>query len=97
MVVLVYSKHRYVVWENLKNINYFCVKQNTLNINLLAMKKGKLNSFLISILGLVILLLSIFLDEIGIGSTPGYGLVQIAGMIVGATMVVYGGYKAFKN
>jgi hypothetical protein len=61
------------------------------------MKKGKQNSLLIAILGLVVILLSVFLDEIGIGSTPGYGLVQIAGMIVGAIMVIYGGYKAFKN
>lgn len=61
------------------------------------MKKGKQNSLLIAILGLVVFLLSLFLDEIGIGSTPGYGLVQIAGMIVGAAMVIYGGYKAFKN
>jgi hypothetical protein len=61
------------------------------------MKKGKQNSLLIAILGLVVILLSIFLDEIGIGSTPGYGLVQIAGMIVGAAMVIYGGYKVFKG
>ncbi|PKP36450.1 MAG: hypothetical protein CVT98_07895 [Bacteroidetes bacterium HGW-Bacteroidetes-15] len=59
--------------------------------------KGKQTSLLIAIIGLIVLLLSIFLDEIGIGSTPGYGLVQIAGMVVGAVMIIYGGYKAFKN
>ena len=40
------------------------------------------------IAGIIILLLSLLTDVIGIGREPGFGLIQIAGTIIGLIMII---------
>lgn len=40
------------------------------------------------IAGIIILLLSLLTDVIGIGREPGFGLIQIAGTIIGLVMII---------
>jgi hypothetical protein len=61
------------------------------------MNKNKMTGIIYLIVGLILLLLSIFLDDIGIGRTPGFGLGQIAGTVVGSVLVIYGIIKAIKK
>ena len=61
------------------------------------MRNNKILGITIAALGLALLLFSIFLDDIGIGRTPGFGLGQIAGTIVGAALYIYGLFRMRKN
>jgi len=47
--------------------------------------------------GALILILSLALDRIGIGRTPGFGSVQIGGAIVGAIVTIVGARALFKK
>jgi hypothetical protein len=42
------------------------------------------------ILGVVVLLVALFLDNFGLPTKEGFGLVQIAGMAVGAALILVG-------
>lgn len=48
--------------------------------------KGKI----LLIAGIIILLVSVLLDYIGIGSKPGFGAVQIAGTLLGLVLILLG-------
>lgn len=49
-----------------------------------------MKKFWFIIIGVVILLVFLFLDQFGLDTKPGYGLVQIAGMVLGAALIIYG-------
>jgi hypothetical protein len=61
------------------------------------MDKNKRTGIIYLFVGLILLLLSIFLDDIGIGLTDGFGLGQIAGTVVGSVLIIYGIIKAIKK
>jgi hypothetical protein len=61
------------------------------------MDKNKKTGAIYILIGLILLLLSIFLDDIGIGQTPGFGLGQIAGTFLGSVIIIYGIIKAIKK
>ncbi len=50
---------------------------------------------LIAITGLAILVFSLAIDDLGIGS-PGFGITQILGVIVGAVTMMYGAMRSSK-
>jgi hypothetical protein len=52
------------------------------------MKKG---GIVLLVVGIIVLVVSLLLDVIGIGSTPGFGWYQIAGTIVGIIVAIVGG------
>ncbi|MBN1568186.1 MAG: hypothetical protein JXA73_10090 [Acidobacteria bacterium] len=54
------------------------------------MSAKKTISTILLVLGIVALILFALADRIGIGRNPGYGLQQIAGMIIGAVVAVVG-------
>ena len=45
---------------------------------------------LLLIIGIVILLVAIFLDYFGFNTKPGYGIIQIIGMVVGGALIIFG-------
>jgi hypothetical protein len=46
--------------------------------------------FIITVVGIIILLLSLFGDLIGIGGYPGLGYKQMIGMIIGVIIIIIG-------
>ncbi len=59
---------------------------------------GKKKGVIISlVVGTVILVLSLVTDLIGIGRSPGFGGIQIAGIVVGACVVVVALLMTFKK
>ncbi len=59
---------------------------------------GKKKGVIISlVVGTVILVLSLVTDLIGIGRPPGFGVIQIAGIVVGACVVVVALLMTFKK
>lgn len=49
------------------------------------------------ILGIVLILSSLFIDTIWAGGTPGFGSAQWLGVIVGAILIIIGVFKALKR
>jgi hypothetical protein len=54
------------------------------------MSAKKIISTLLLLVGIAALVLFAVADRIGIGNYPGYGIKQIAGMIIGAVVAVIG-------
>lgn len=54
------------------------------------MNAKKILSVLLLVAGIAALILFAIADRIGIGAYPGYGLKQIAGMIIGAVVALIG-------
>jgi hypothetical protein len=61
------------------------------------MGKNKLIGLLLVVAGIALLFVSIFLDDLGIGRTPGFGLGQIVGTILGVALTGYGIFKVIKK
>ena len=62
------------------------------------MKITKNRSILLIVAGIIILLLSIFINELGFGwHKEGFGAFQITGTLVGAASIIYGAVKAFNK
>lgn len=54
-------------------------------------KKGVLmNKKTLLIVGIIILVISLITDFIGIGIKPGFGIVQISGVIIGIILIIVG-------
>ena len=51
----------------------------------------------ILVVGIVILVISLFADNIGIGDFPGFGRDQLIGSVVGAIVTVIGAILTFKG
>jgi hypothetical protein len=49
------------------------------------------------IVGIVVLVLSLLLDVIGLGRSPGFGWVQIVGTLVGLIVAIVGGVLMSKK
>jgi preprotein translocase subunit SecD len=47
-------------------------------------------AWLILAAGILLALAALFADLVGVGGTPGFGLMQIAGVVVGLVLVVVG-------
>jgi hypothetical protein len=60
------------------------------------MEKKTLGLILI-VVGIVVLLLSLFADLIGIGGYPGIGYKQVVGIIFGVVIIVIGSILHWKN
>ncbi len=45
---------------------------------------------LIFIIGIIILVLAVVLDYLGLNTKEGFGLVQIAGVVIGAVLIIVG-------
>ncbi len=43
-------------------------------------------------IGALIVLISLFADPLGLGRSPGFGRVQTVGVVVGALVILAGGY-----
>lgn len=52
---------------------------------------------LIFVLGIIILVLAVILDMLGFNTKEGFGLIQIAGVVVGAILIIYGLIKMGKK
>jgi len=52
---------------------------------------------LIFVLGIIILVLASILDMLGLNTKEGFGLIQIAGVVVGAALIIYGLIKMGKR
>ncbi len=50
----------------------------------------KTMGFILTVIGIIILLISLFADPLGIGGYPGLGVKQIAGIVIGAVIIVVG-------
>jgi hypothetical protein len=44
------------------------------------------------VIGVILLIVSLFFDSLGLGGAPGMGLKQIAGMAVGVIVAIIGGW-----
>jgi hypothetical protein len=51
-------------------------------------KKGL--SLILIVVGVIILLVSLFADQIGIGGYPGFGFKQMIGTIIGLVIIIIG-------
>jgi hypothetical protein len=49
------------------------------------------------ILGILLILSSLFIDTIWTGGTPGFGNAQWLGLIVGAILIIIGAFKSMKR
>ncbi len=47
-------------------------------------------ALLVLVLGIVLAVVSLFADRLGLGTTPGFGWKQTAGLVVGLTLVAGG-------
>ncbi|NIO67588.1 MAG: hypothetical protein GTN71_00620 [Anaerolineae bacterium] len=54
------------------------------------MQGKKTAGIVLTVVGIIVLLLSLGADPVGIGGSPGFGYYQIAGAIVGAIVTVVG-------
>lgn len=45
---------------------------------------------ILTVIGIIILLISLFADPLGIGGYPGLGVKQIVGIVIGVVMIVVG-------
>jgi hypothetical protein len=54
------------------------------------MKGKKTLSIVLLVLGIVLFVLSLAADAIGLGGSPGFGGIQIAGILLGALAAVVG-------
>ncbi len=61
------------------------------------MRGKRTAGIILLVVGIVILVLSLALDAIGIGRTPGFGWYQIGGIIVGAIVTIVGAVLASKK
>jgi hypothetical protein len=52
---------------------------------------------LIFVLGIIILVFAVILDKLGLNTKEGFGLIQIAGVVVGAALIIYGLIKMGKK
>lgn len=52
---------------------------------------------IVLVVGIAILALSLLADSIGIGGSPGFGYLQIAGVVVGAVVAAAGLVVAFRE
>lgn len=52
---------------------------------------------IISVIGLGLLVVSLFADAVGIGENPGFGLLQIAGTAAGVLITLFGSLYAFRR
>ena len=59
------------------------------------MDKKTLNTAIL-VVGIVILVISLFADNIGIGDSPGFGRDQLIGSVVGAIATIIGVILTFK-
>jgi len=50
----------------------------------------KVVGFVLTVVGIIVLLLSLFADLIGIGGYPGIGSRQIVGIIIGVVIIAIG-------
>jgi hypothetical protein len=53
--------------------------------------------FVLTVVGIIVLLLSLFADLIGIGGYPGIGTKQVVGIIVGVVIIVIGSILHWKS
>jgi hypothetical protein len=52
---------------------------------------------LIFVLGIIVLVFAVILDMLGFNTKEGFGLIQIAGVVVGAVLIIYGLIKMGKK
>jgi hypothetical protein len=52
---------------------------------------------IVAVLSVALIIISALADVIGIGAGDGFGIRQIAGVVVGAFGAVFGGFAAFRE
>jgi hypothetical protein len=52
---------------------------------------------IVAVVGVALIVISALADVIGVGDGDGFGLLQIAGVVVGALGAVFGGLAAFRE
>ena len=49
-------------------------------------------SWIVIVVGALLVLISLFADQMGLGRSPGFGWRQFLGVVVGALVILAGGY-----
>jgi len=49
-------------------------------------------AWVVIVVGALLVLISLFADQMGLGRSPGFGWRQILGVVVGALVILAGGY-----